>query len=207
MDPNFFGSCADDADGDGINDITDLDDDNDGIYDTAEGDDSVDTDGDGTPDYLDTDSDGDGCPDAKEAGFTDANNDGEVDGTGIAADGTVSGSDGYGYPADNNNNGILDHLDANDDAACESDADGDGIDDITDLDDDNDGIYDTYEGDDTIDTDGDGIPNYLDTDSDGDGCSDAEEAGFTDANKDGIVDGSGIASDGTVSGSDGYVLQ
>ena len=42
----------------------------------------MDTDGDGTPDYLDTDSDGDGCSDAKEAGYTDANNDGEVDGTG-----------------------------------------------------------------------------------------------------------------------------
>ena len=42
-----------------------------------------DTDGDGTPDHLDTDSDGDGCTDALEAGFTDANNDGQVDGTGL----------------------------------------------------------------------------------------------------------------------------
>ena len=45
-----------------------------------------------------------------------------------------------------------------------------------DLDDDNDGIYDTYEGDDTVDTDGDGTPDYLDTDSDGDGCSDAQRS-------------------------------
>ena len=84
------------------------------------------------------------------------------------------------------------------DGACQSDADGDGIDDATDLDDDNDGIYDTAEGDDTIDTDGDGIPNYLDLDSDGDGCSDVKEAGYTDLDNDGIIDGDGIASNGTV---------
>ena len=65
-----------------------------------EGDDNVDTDGDGTPDYLDTDSDGDGCFDAKEAGYTDANGDGEVDGTGINADGTVANSDGYIFPVE-----------------------------------------------------------------------------------------------------------
>ena len=41
-----------------------------------------DTDNDGTSDHLDTDADGDGCSDAKEAGFTDADDDGEVDGTG-----------------------------------------------------------------------------------------------------------------------------
>ena len=38
--------------------------------------------------------------------------------------------------------------------------------DEVDLDDDNDGIYDIYEGDDTaVSTDGDGIPDYLDLDS------------------------------------------
>ena len=41
-------------------------------------------------------------------------------------------------------------------SACQDDVDGDGIDDVIDLDDDNDGIYDTYEGDDTVDIDGDG---------------------------------------------------
>ena len=172
LDANFDLVCQDDNDNDGINDSIDLDDDNDGIYDTAEGDDNVDTDGDGIPNYKDTDSDGDGCPDVIEAGFTDANEDGEVDGFGVNADGVVIGSDGYITPADALDNGIADYLDPNDAEACINDADGDGIDDAVDLDDDNDGIYDTVEGDDTIDTDGDGIPNYLDTDSDGDGCTD-----------------------------------
>ena len=54
-----------------------------------------DTDNDGTPDHLDTDADGDGCYDAVEAGFTDANEDGQLDGTGIDADGNVTGGDGY----------------------------------------------------------------------------------------------------------------
>ena len=181
-----------------------MDDDNDGIYDTYEGDDTVDTDGDGIPDYLDLDSDGDGCPDTVEAGFTDADGDSILDGTGINPDGTVAGSDGYVLPQDLDANGIADHLDANYAQACIEDNDGDGIDDATDLDDDNDGILDTDEGDYTVDTDGDGTPDYLDLDSDGDGCSDTKEAGFTDIDDDGAVDGAGIA-DGTVIGSDGYV--
>ncbi len=57
------------------------------------------------------------------------------------------------------------------------DTDGDGIDDAIDLDDDNDGILDTEEGD--LDTDGDGIPNSLDLDSDGDGIPDNIEAQTT----------------------------
>ena len=160
-----------------------------------------DTDGDGIPNYLDIDSDGDGCLDAKEAGFTDANNDGEVDGSGVDADGTVTGSDGYGTPADRDNSGIADYVELGP-SACDND--NDGVDDSVDIDDDNDGILDTNEGDDTVDTDGDGTPDYLDTDSDGDGCSDAVEAGFTDANEDGQVDGTGVDTDGKVTGGDGY---
>ena len=177
-----------DTDGDGINDDVDLDDDNDGILDTDEGDDTVDTDGDGTPDYLDTDSDGDGCSDAVEAGFTDADDDGILDGTGFDADGKVTGGDGYTTPADTDSSGTADHLESGV-AGCLTDTDNDGNPDVTDLDDDNDGILDTDEGDETVDTDGDGIPNYLDTDSDGDGCSDAKEAGYTDADENGTVDG------------------
>lgn len=85
-----------------------------------------------------------------------------------------------------------------------SDTDGDGVVDTVDLDSDNDGIDDTAEGGATIDTDGDGTPNYLDTDSDGDGVGDAKEAGFTDDDNDGQVDGTGVDSNGRVTGSDGY---
>ncbi|WP_189663078.1 ice-binding family protein [Polaribacter sp. IC073] len=53
------------------------------------------------------------------------------------------------------------------------DTDNDGIPDISDIDDDNDGLLDTAET--ANDTDNDGIPNYLDTDSDNDGCADAIE--------------------------------
>jgi len=97
------------------------------------------------------------------------------------------------------------------------DFDGDGIIDTNDLDDDNDGILDTTESNgidpsadadsdgtpnyqdadfctlngfgvcDNLDADTDGLPNHLDLDSDGDGCYDVLEAGFTDANGDGIL--------------------
>lgn len=88
------------------------------------------------------------------------------------------------------------------------DDDDDGIANDADLDDDNDGIYDTEEDDNLdndnnplsnpTDTDMDGIPNYLDLDSDGDGIPDNIEAQttngyvapgtFTDANLDGVND-------------------
>ena len=66
------------------------------------------------------------------------------------------------------------------------DNDRDGIPDETDVDDDNDGILDSVEGEDT-DTDGDGILDKFDLDSDGDGCFDVDEAGFTDGDGDGIL--------------------
>ena len=69
----------------------------------------IDTDNDGIPNHLDTDSDGDGCYDVLEAGFTDANNNGQVN-PGIIANGTVAGSDGYVTPADLDNNGVVDFL-------------------------------------------------------------------------------------------------
>ena len=46
------------------------------------------------------------------------------------------------------------------------------------MDDDNDGILDTDEGE--SDLDGDGIPNSFDLDSDNDGCLDVVEAGLDD---------------------------
>jgi len=54
------------------------------------------TDGDALPDHMDPDSDNDGCSDVLEAGFTDNDFDGQLDGTGYNADGTVAGAaDGY----------------------------------------------------------------------------------------------------------------
>lgn len=56
---------------------------------------------------------------------------------------------------------------------------------VSDLDSDNDGIFDLDEG--TGDFDGDGTPNYLDDDSDGDGILDIDE-GTVDSDADGIKD-------------------
>ena len=86
------------------------------------------------------------------------------------------------------------------------DFDGDGIRDDVDVDDDNDGILDQYEGNGSVDTDGDRMPNTKDLDSDGDGCYDVDEAYGTstdrDSNDDGILGGANptINSNGSVSG-------
>jgi hypothetical protein len=72
------------------------------------------------------------------------------------------------------------------------DTDGDGIPDSQDLDDDNDGIPDATEiltAGNGGDTDGDGIPDHLDLDSDNDGINDVIEAGGTDADGNGMADG------------------
>jgi hypothetical protein len=196
-----------DTDGDGRYDFRDLDSDNDGVNDVVEGGESdangdgmidgtpdqvtgqvpgsdnavPDTDGTGLPDYRDADSDGDGVNDIVESGqgYLDGNNDGVID----------SAVDGDG-------DGIPDVADGNDGAFGDArDSDNDGIPDATDLDDDNDGILDTVEGDGTVDTDGDGVPDSLDLDSDNDGINDLVESGLNfaelallDANGDGRID-------------------
>jgi gliding motility-associated-like protein len=81
------------------------------------------------------------------------------------------------------------------------DSDKDGVVDLDDLDDDNDGILDVVEyaacepSAALCDTDGDGIPNALDIDSDGDGIKDVYEAGGVDDNNDGKADGA-VGTDG-----------
>ncbi len=81
------------------------------------------------------------------------------------------------------------------DGGDNTDTDGDGVPDVIDIDDDNDGIIDTVEG--LDDADGDGIPNHLDIDSDGDGILDNKEAQWSheyiapsglDANSNGLDD-------------------
>ena len=193
-----------DSDGDGYTDLYDLDDDNDGIRDFSEG--GGDRDGDGIPNYLDVDQDGDGCLDVYEAGYNNYNPDGTLAGTGFDEWGRVTGGEAYLSSSEIEKEGGLSNWSNYKEADyCKRDTDEDGVVDLQDLDDDNDGILDTDEGDGTTDTDGDGIPDSLDDDSDNDGCLDVVEAGFTDANKDGYVDGSAINTDGTVKDSSGYV--
>jgi len=107
-----------------------------------------DTDGDGIPDYLDLDSDGDSCPDAVEGGggFTNAN---LVTATGSLATqnpnqnlGNNVGSNGVPTIAGAGQNiGVSQNSNVN---AC-TDSDGDGITNVYDLDNDNDGILDVNE--------------------------------------------------------------
>jgi gliding motility-associated-like protein len=195
-----------DSDGDGVGDVTDLDDDNDGIPDTTEG--SGDADGDGIPNRLDRDSDNDGITDVIEAGGIDANDDGIIDGfadsdgDGLAntVDPTTGGtpltvpdSDGDGRPnfldLDSDNDGLPDIREAGG-----IDADNNGVVDVL-TDTDKDGIADLVDpstGGTPLprpDTDGDGRPNYIDRDSDNDGIPDTIEAGGVDANGDGAADG------------------
>jgi uncharacterized repeat protein (TIGR01451 family) len=130
----------------------------------------TDTDNDGIPNHLDPDSDGDGIPDVIEAGFTDSDGDGKVDGTGVDNDGLVTGGDGYGTPADTDSDNTPNHLDL--------DSDGDNVNDNLDQ------CTNTPTGetvdangcsDSHIDTDGDGVYNDADLDDDNDGILDSEE--------------------------------
>jgi uncharacterized repeat protein (TIGR01451 family) len=127
-----------------------------------------DTDGDGIPDYLDLDSDNDGIPDIIEAGGTDANNDGMIDNyTDSDADGfsdNVDGDVGNDNIAENSANALL----------------------RTGADVNNDGRADAYP---YKNMDKDGVSNPYDLDSDGDGITDVREAGFTDADSNGKIDG------------------
>jgi len=85
------------------------------------------------------------------------------------------------------------------------DTDFDGVNDLVDEDDDNDGITDVNEG--SGDADGDSIIDSLDSDSDNDGCPDAVEAGHTDPDDDDYLGTSPLSvADGTVDASTGRVI-
>ena len=170
-----------------------------------------DTDGDGVPNHLDLDSDNDGIADIIEAGGTDANGDGMVDGF------TDADNDGLNDAQDNIDNGSGAGEISTGTPLLDLDTDGDGTINRLDLDSDNDGIHDVVESggtdtdgngtadddDDNVDnttsngiptsagggntptdTGADGSPDYINLDSDGDGCSDANEA-YVSANADG----------------------
>jgi gliding motility-associated-like protein len=76
-----------------------------------------------------------------------------------------------------------------------ADKDKDGVINSIDLDDDNDGIYDSFEDIGDNDVDGDLIPNSLDLNSDNDGCFDVNEAGLEDADNNGIIGDSAVEVD------------
>ena len=203
----YIAPAGTDTDFDGINDAYDNNDfafgglANNGITPVADTDD-----GETVPDYIDLDTDGDGKTDRLEG--WDTNGNGTIDGAEIAYVGTT----------DADNDGLLNEYDVDDvlpnptngttpasypdvnnpgddrDWRQSGDADNDGILDIVDADDDNDGIPDATEG--TGDADGDGRPDARDRDSDNDGISDLAEAGGVDTNGDGRIDGLFADADG-----------
>lgn len=185
-----------DTDLDGIINMLDLDSDNDGIPDVVEAY-GVDTDGDGKIDNF-TDADGDGLSDQLDANLGNAYN----SGLGL----NIPDFDGDGVPnfldLDSDNDGIPDVVeaggpDANNNGKIDGfiDANGDGLHDsyinisgllITGPDGNNDGRADSYPN---KNKDRDFRPNAYDLDSDADGIVDVIEAGFSDADYNGRIDG------------------
>ena len=117
--PDSVETTTTDTDGDGTPDYQDLDSDNDGIPDSVET--AVDTDGDGTPDHRDLDSDNDGIPDVVEAGGSDTDGDGTVDGF------TDGNGDGWDDTTAATNLADLDSDDDGKPDRLEVDADDDSI--------------------------------------------------------------------------------
>lgn len=181
-----------------LNNIVEVDSNGDGVWD------NFDSDLDGSPDFKDLDSDNDGIPDLVEAGGTDVDGNGIIDGLDDAD------SDGIPDNVDVDVTGGVDSdLDGIDDLYDFSvsgglDTDGDDIIDTADLDINGNGlpnVYDDADGGSFLvirDFDGDGKIDAADLDSDNDGLPDIIEAGGTDADNDGKVD------DLTDSDSDGF---
>ncbi len=187
--PDIIEAGGDDADGDGVVDgFTDVD--NDGLHDPYDnvdnGDPSnevstgtplanPDSDNDGNNDVLDLDSDNDGLPDVIEAGGTDLDGDGIIDGF-----------------TDTDNDGLADSVDPVGPATLGTplpnpDSDNDNVDDRIDLDSDNDGLTDVTEAGGT-DTDGNGRIDSF-TDADGDGFTDNVDT--DDTTTPAVLDGTG----------------
>ena len=162
--------AAADNDGDGLDDASDADDDNDGVPDVADwspldqdcianpmGCEQYDTDGDGVGDNADTDDDT--CPAAADATTGATCNEGYYPG-----DGVEDANDAF-------------HLDPSE----TTDADGDGIGDNADPDDDNDNVPDgldafDFDATESRDTDGDGVGDNADPDMDGDQYLNSDDA-------------------------------
>lgn len=171
----------------------------------------INMDTDSKPNPYDLDSDGDGLTDVKEAQFTDANWDGQVDGainlngrnTSLAALGSliIPNSDGAArvdpFDIDSDDDGIPDNVEGLTTLGyllpSAADIDGDGIDNSCDN-------FNGFGGDGIhpVDTDGDIVPDYLDSDTDNDGLIDRIEGNDLNLNgqQDDLVTLLGIDTDG-----------
>ena len=167
----IFAVCVPkDSDNDGVADQLDLDSDNDSILDYIEAQgqnftaiSNTDTNNDGLDNTFGSginpvDTDADGYPDYLDL---DSDNDGTVDIIESGSPGNSTNTNGITVGPNFGLNGL--------DNVLETAADS-GITNYT-----------------VLDTDSDGINNYIDLDSDNDICNDIIEAGYTDANLDGIV--------------------
>ncbi len=172
-----------------------------------------DYDQDGLSDFLDRDSDNDGILDVIEAGGTDVNGNGEIDGfvdanSDGAFDAVISSplptlnTDATGFPnyidTDSDGDGITDNREGQTTAAflaigAFADADNDGIADVYDRDLGNSPIFPT-------DTDSDGNPDYIDDDSDNDTVLDIIEG--DDGNQDGSAASTALGLDADNDGLD-----
>ena len=199
-DPNkvslkFYATCVPkDSDNDGVADQMDLDSDNDSILDFYE------TQGVNFVALSNVDANNDGIDDIFGNGITPANND---------TDSVPNYLD-----LDSDNDGIFDIIEAGS-PGNSTNTNGDsnntnfgvnGLDDALETSIDSGVINYTL-----ADTDNDGIFNYIELDSDNDGCIDIIEAGYTDANGDGIVGdenpatfNTGATLVGTVNSTSGY---
>jgi hypothetical protein len=204
------GSATCDSDNDGVPNHLDLDSDNDGINDVNEAG-LADVDGNGNADGIIQPNGAISNPISAFWNLGDKDSDSKKDPydplNGITPDGTTPPIGVFPVPlnfvnqttgevvctsnCDADKDGILTPVDVISNQWGDAlDTDQDNIPDVTDLDDDNDGILDTFEdGQFSADTDEDGIPNRLDLDSDNDGINDVVETGGTDGNEDGIADG------------------
>jgi uncharacterized repeat protein (TIGR01451 family) len=168
--PDVVESYGVDTNGDGIIDsYVDTDNDgfsqnvdanNTGVQGSGNGLGAIDFDGDAIPNYLDLDSDNDGIPDFIESGGIDANNDANVDGF---VDANGNGID------DNHYLGSAILLTGPDLLPATPDGRADNFP--------------------NKNKDRDLRPNAYDMDSDADGIADVIDAGFPDANFNGIIDG------------------
>ena len=146
----------------------------------------------------DIDSDNDNLPDGFEIHTLESNpTAADTDGDGLRDDLELNIYRTSVTVADTDFDGVNDGQEINTHSSdpLTADTDGDGVTDgdeiiagssLINTDEDGDGLLNSAEG--QVDTDGDGIQDYIDRDSDNDGIPDLIENGFSDVDRDGILD-------------------